>query len=177
VANETIRYLRRLQGALAPVTPGTVLLPEEDADLKARAVPGSTFEIALGVTNYQRVHAVAVPALDPLVSSSGTTWYPEADFSPEFSLVAPDESMKFLVRVSVPEALPGGTYVGALSLLGLRQQVFRLSVEVENANVSASTSRPIVRALNPGQPARKVEAKGRRVAKTKTRKLPKAKKP
>ena len=54
-------------------------------------------------------------------------------FAPEFSLVAPDENIRFLVRVAVPSALPVGTYTGALSLRGLRQQAFRLSVEVDGA--------------------------------------------
>jgi hypothetical protein len=93
------------------------------------------------VKNYQRVHAMAAPALDPMVSSSGITWYPEADFSPEFSLVAPDESIKFVVRVSVPAALPSGTYTGALSLRGLRQQVFRISVDINDSKAADRQSR------------------------------------
>jgi len=139
--DETFRYLRRLQGAVAPVTPGTVLLPERGTDLNATTEPGGEFEIALEVQNQQRVHAVAAPALDPLVSSTGTTWYPEAIFTPSFALVAPDESLKVLVRISVPALLPAGTYVGALSLRGFRKNAFRLSVEVRSTNAAASSPR------------------------------------
>jgi hypothetical protein len=136
LADETLRYLRRLQGAAAPVTPGTVLVPEDGSELTARAKSGGSFEITLDVKNYQRVHAMAAPALDPMVSSSGITWYPEAEFSPEFSLVAPDESIKFVVRVNVPVVLPSGTYIGALSLRGLRQQIFRISVDVSGSKAA-----------------------------------------
>jgi hypothetical protein len=141
LADETLRYLRRLQGAAAPVTPGTVLVPEDGSELKANAKSGGSFEIALDVKNYQRVHAMAAPALDPMVSSSGITWYPEAEFSPEFSLVAPDESIKFVVRVNVPAVLPSGTYIGALSLRGLRQQIFRISVDVGGSKAEDRQSR------------------------------------
>jgi hypothetical protein len=144
LTDETFRYLRRLQGAVAPVTPGTVLLPEESTDLKALATPGGVFEITLEVKNDQRVHAAVVPALDPVVSVNGATWYPDVQFSPEFSLVAPEETLKFLIRVSVPPALPEGTYVGALSLRGLRQQAFRLSVDIHRAG-----AKPSERRLNP----------------------------
>jgi len=136
LADETLRYLRRLQGAAAPVTPGTVLVPEDGSELTARTKSGGSFEITLDVKNYQRVHAMAAPALDPMVSSSGITWYPEAEFSPEFSLVAPDESIKFVLRVNVPAILPSGTYIGALSLRGLRQQIFRISVDVSGSKAA-----------------------------------------
>jgi hypothetical protein len=130
LADETLRYLRRLQGAAAPVTPGTVLVPETSTELRAEAIPGGSFEVALEVENLQRVHSIAAPVLDPMVASSGTTWYPEADFSPAFALVAPDSVTKFAAKVSVPSSLPPGTYTGALSLRGLRQQVFRLTVAI-----------------------------------------------
>jgi hypothetical protein len=149
LADETLRYLRRLQGAAAPVTPGTVLLPEAGTELHAETVSGGSFEVTLEVENLQRVHSIAAPVLDPLVSASGTTWYPEADFTPSFSLVAPDERIKFLVCVSVPQVLPPGTYVGALSLRGLRQMAFLLTVVV-NPPHSGSTK------VNAGtQPSRK----------------------
>lgn len=138
LTDETFRYLRRLQGAVAPVTPGTVLLPEDGPDLKAVATPGGAFEITLEVTNVQRVHAAGVPALDPLVSADGATWYPDVQFSPEFSLVAPEETVKFVIRVAVPQAVPDGTYIGVLSLRGLRQQTYRLSVEVHKPGARPS---------------------------------------
>lgn len=141
LTDETLRYLRRLQGALAPITPGTVLLPENGSNLDARASPGGSFELTVDIHNYQRVHSVAAPSLDPLVSASGTTWYPAADFTPEFSLVPPDESVKFVVRVSVPETLPSATYVGALTFRGFRQSAFRISVNVANAKTAAPSKK------------------------------------
>jgi hypothetical protein len=155
LADETLRYLRRIQGATAPVTPGTVLLPETGTDLSAQAEPGGKFEITLEVKNYQRVHAVAAPALDPFFSPSGTTWYPEADFSPAFSLIAPDEAIKLVVRVSVPAALPAGTYIGALSLRGLGQPVFRLSVRVDDHREAARDS---ATKRGPAQPPKQARA-------------------
>jgi hypothetical protein len=139
--DETFRYLRQLQGVAAPVTPGTVLLPERGTELKATTEPGADFEVALEVRNQQRVHAVAAPTLDPLVSSSGTTWYPEASFTPGFALLAPDESLTVVVRVSVPSLVPADTYVGALSLRGFRQTAFRLIVEVKSATAPARSRR------------------------------------
>ena len=139
LADETLRYLRRLQGAAAPVTPGTVLLPETSTELRANAVPGESFEVTLEVENLQRVHSIAAPVLDPLVSASGTTWYPEADFSPSFSLVAPESVIKFVVSISVPLSLPLGTYIGALSLRGLRNMVFRLTVVVDTPAAKGGT--------------------------------------
>jgi hypothetical protein len=159
LADETLRYLRRLQGAVAPVTPGTVLVPEDGTDLKANARPGGSFEITLEVKNYQRVHAMAAPALDPMVSASGTTWYPVAEFAPEFSLVAPDENIKFLVRVSVPSALPVGTYTGALSLRGLRQQAFRLSVVVDGGKAATKSSSEKARSTPTKPPAARTKAR------------------
>jgi hypothetical protein len=141
LTDETFRYLRRLQGAVAPVTPGTVLLPEEGTDLRAVAAPGGTFEITLEVKNDQRVHAASVPALDPLVSATGVTWYPDVRFSPEFSLVAPEATIQFLISVSVPQGLPEATYVGVLSLRGLRQHTFRLSVEIHKPGAKAAAPR------------------------------------
>jgi hypothetical protein len=177
LTNETFRYLRRLQGAVAPVTPGTVVLPEERFDLNARAVPGGTFEITLEVKNYQRVHAVASPGIDPLVSSSGTTWYPEVDFLPEFSLIGPDQTVEFQVRVSVPPNLPTGNYMGVLSLRGLRQQVFRFSVEVSSGKVESRTSRPAASTRSAAPPAKRAKAgrASQRTAKTKAARLRKAK--
>jgi len=151
LADETLRYLRRLQGAAAPVTPGTVLLPETGTELRGEAVPGGSFEVTLEVENLQRVHSIAAPVLDPMVASSGTTWYPEADFSPAFSLVAPDSMIKFVIKVSVPPSLPPGTYTGALSLRGLQQMAFRLTVVVSEPHAAVSQSdKPEKRARSSG---------------------------
>jgi hypothetical protein len=119
-----------------------VLLPESGTELRAKAVPGSSFEVALEVENCQRVHSVAAPVLDPLISSTGTTWYPEADFSPTFALIAPDNTIKFVARVSVPASLPAGTYIGALALRGIRQRAFLLTVSVSSNDTPTAASEP-----------------------------------
>lgn len=152
--DETMRYLRQLQGAAAPVTPGTVLLPERGTELKATTEPGAEFDVTLDVENHQRVHAVAAPALDPLVSSSGTTWYPEATFAPGFALLAPDEKLKIVVHVSTPSVLPVGSYVGALSLRGFRHTAFRLVVEV-----TAKATSPVQSSRRASKARRRKKAK------------------
>lgn len=162
LADETLRYLRRLQGVSAPVTPGTVLLPETGMELHAKAVAGNSFEITLEVENCQRVHSVAAPVLDPLISSNGTAWYPEADFSPTFALIAPNNIIQFVVRVSVPASLPEGTYVGALALRGLRQRAFLLTVTVRG-NPSSTTD------LAPRPAAEGITASAKKRASSRTR--------
>jgi hypothetical protein len=173
LADETLRYLRRLQGVWAPVTPGTVLLPESGTELRAEAVPGSSFEVALEVENCQRVYSVAAPVLDPLISSTGTTWYPEADFSPTFALIAPDNTIKFVARVSVPALLPAGTYIGALALRGLRQRAFLLTVSVGSDDTPTTASAPATPTENTTVESKKhapSRAKGKRVKTIKPKK-------
>ena len=57
LGEETIRYLRRLQGALGPASPGTIVLAEK-TPLAAEGVPGGRTELRLELENLQRVHCV-----------------------------------------------------------------------------------------------------------------------
>ncbi len=121
LADETLRYLRRLQGALGPATPGTVVVPDPSLELKGAGLPGAALELTLEVENRQRVHCVVTPMLSPLVGEGGTTWFPEADVTPPSLLVAPGEAGSLLFRVKIPAELPLGTYRGTLLLHGFRE--------------------------------------------------------
>lgn len=121
LADETLRYLRRLQGALGPAAPGTVVVPDPEQELTATGLPGAVLELTLEVENRQRVHCVVTPMLSPLVGDGGATWFPEADLTPPSLLVAPGEVASLLLRVRIPAALPLGSYRGSLLLHGFRE--------------------------------------------------------
>jgi hypothetical protein len=118
LAEETLRYLRGLQTALGPASPGTVLTPEPGRTLQARGRPGGTVEVRLEVRNEQAAHCVVTPAPSPLVASTGVTWFPQAELRPPYLLVAPDDAQELVVTLQVPEDLAPGLYRGALVLHG-----------------------------------------------------------
>jgi hypothetical protein len=126
LAEETLRYLRRMQGLFEPHAPGTVIQPDQPEALLASAAPGGSATWTLEAENRQRVHTVVSPALTPLVSADGTTWVPDADVAPVVGLLAPDET--------VPEHLPAGDYRGLLVLRGLRSGGVPVSVDVKAAS-------------------------------------------
>jgi hypothetical protein len=130
LAEEALRYLRRLQGAGTPATPGTVLVPDGADELKASGVPGSELSLGVDVENRQRVHCLVTPALTPLVEADGTTWFPAAEPSPASALVAPGEVKTLAVALQIPARLPAGTYRGALFLQGFRDGGIAVSVSV-----------------------------------------------
>src|SRR5258708_7940451 len=78
LTEETLRYLRRVQAAAIPSTPGTVLIPHADVELTASGAPGTTLQVQFEVENRQRMHCVLTPMLSPLVHVSGATWLPSA---------------------------------------------------------------------------------------------------
>ena len=121
LAEETLGYLRRLQGATAPAAPGTVLVPDPQATLEARGQPGGSVTLELELENRQRVHCMVRPLLGELVSSTGVTWQPDAEAHPPSRLVAPLELAEVEIRVALPAELPPETYRGALVLLGFRK--------------------------------------------------------
>lgn len=49
LAEETLRYLRRLQGAVGPSVPGTVVLADATLQLNATGSPGQSVELRLEV--------------------------------------------------------------------------------------------------------------------------------
>lgn len=118
LTDETLRYLRRLQGVLEPHAPGTVVQPEGDATLSGSVQPGETLTLSVDVENRQRVHTVVTPLLTPLVADSGTTWFPVSTAKPAYGFVAPDETLPLTVSVSTPTDVPPGRYRGLLVLRG-----------------------------------------------------------
>ncbi|HEY7422147.1 MAG TPA: hypothetical protein VH541_09050 [Gaiellaceae bacterium] len=130
LAEETLQYLRRLQGAAAPATPGTVLLPDEEAVLRGSGSRGSVVELSLEIENRQRVHCLVSPMLGPLVNADGVTWFPEVEAVPSTSLVPPGEARQQRVRVVVPMEIPFATYRGALLLQGFGDGAVPVAVEV-----------------------------------------------
>lgn len=130
LADETLRYLRRLQGAAAPASPGTVVIPDAGSELKSSGSAGASAELKLEIQNLQRVHCTANPMLSPLVSASGTTWFAESESTPVSLLVAPGATAQMQIRVPIPAQLPGGVYRGCLMLHGFRDGALPVVIEV-----------------------------------------------
>jgi hypothetical protein len=133
LAEETIRYLRRLQGAGMPAAPGTVLRREDGAELAGEGAPGGTAALELEVENRQRVHCMVTPMLEPLVEASGVTWFPAVEPAPGSILVPPGEVRRVELPVQLPAELPAGTYRGALVLQGFREGAVPVAVTVREA--------------------------------------------
>lgn len=130
LGEETIRYLRRLQGALGPAAPGTVVLAEAGRELNAVGSPGGTSELSVQLENLQRVHCVVAPQLTPLVGEDGTTWFPAADPGGTFRILTPGATDSLVLRLDVPAQLPPGTYRGAVMLVGFRDGAIPVAVKV-----------------------------------------------
>ena len=129
LAEETLTYLRRLQGAAAPAAPGTVVVPDHAVRLTASAAPGDAVTLALEIENRQRVHTVVTPMLGPLVSAEGVTWFPAAEPASPSTLVAPGATKALSLSVTLPETIPAGIYRGALVLQGFGDGGVAVAVE------------------------------------------------
>ena len=127
LAEETLRYLRRVQASGFPTTPSTVVR----ADRERPAVhgnAGSSVTLVERIENRQRVHAIVTAMLTPLVSGSGTTWFPQSD--PTTLIVPPGERSTLELSIDIPPELPPGTYRGALSFTGLEHGALPVAVQV-----------------------------------------------
>ncbi len=161
LAEETLRYLRRLQGAVGPSVPGTVVLADATLQLNATGSPGQSVELRLEVENRQRVHCVVTPALSPLLDDAGTTWFPAAESSPPALLLAPGEVSSIAVQVELPNELPHRTYRGALLLQGFRHGGVPVAIAVTEKTVpdtavAAPSRRPLsARARTTGRASRR----------------------
>src|SRR3954451_9934353 len=91
MVDETLKYLRPVQGMFEPHSPGTVLRPDALAVLAVSAPVGGRTSVQLDVENRQRVHTALAAVLTPLVGDDGTTWFVDADARPAFRLLAPAE--------------------------------------------------------------------------------------
>ncbi len=130
LAEETTRYLRRLQGVFEPRAPGTVVRPGSEALVSAPSAAGETVKLNVEVENRQRVHTMVTPSVTPLVEPNGTTFFPAAEFSPPSQLLAPDEVAILMLRLHLPADLTPGTYRGLLILQGFRDSGVPLVVQV-----------------------------------------------
>lgn len=142
LAEEALKYLRRLQGAAMPAAPGTVMAPDGAAGLRTSGRAGESVELRLEVENRQRVHCSLAPTLTPLVEASGVTWFPAAEPSPVVALIAPGEVAPLVIGLPLPPELPAGTYNGALMLQGFRDGAVAVSVDVTGAGGGANGSTP-----------------------------------
>jgi len=150
LAEETMRYLRRLQGAAAPVAPGTVLMPNGAAELRVSGGSGAAVELKLEVENRQRVHSIVTPMLSTLVNASGVTWFPAAEPTPASVLLAPGEVATVSLKLPVPDGLPPGAYRGALLLLGFLEGAINVEVTVaRRAGGRGRASQATVKAAPP----------------------------
>jgi hypothetical protein len=140
LAEETLRYLRRLQGAVVPSAPGTVVVPAAESALEASGAPGASAAISLEIENLQRVHCLVTPQLTPLVGSSGVTWFPAVESATASKLVAPSAVQEIRLDLAIPAELPAGDYRGALVLQGFRQSALSVVVHV-GADTKASARR------------------------------------
>jgi len=134
MVDETLRYLRRVQGMFEPHSPGTVLRPDAPATLAVSAAAGGRASVTLDVENRQRVHTALAVVLTPLVADDGTTWFVDADTKPAFRLLAPAEQAPVTVRLRVPTDVPPGTYRGLVTLRGLHPAGVPLEVTVREAS-------------------------------------------
>ncbi len=141
LADETLRYLRRVQGTLAPAAPGTVVMPDGDGALRAAGKPGERVTLRLEAENRQRVHCLLTPMLTPLVARTGTTWFPAGDPSPASTLLAPGEVGTVTLELAVPAALPPDVYRGALVLQGFRENGVTVTLEVTGPLPAPTTAR------------------------------------
>jgi hypothetical protein len=130
MVDETLRYLRRVQGMFEPHSPGTVLRPDTPDTLAVTVPLGGRASVQLDVENRQRVHTALAAVLTPLVGDDGTTWFVDADARPAFRLLAPAEQARVTVRLRVPEDVPPGLYRGLVTLRGLHPAGVPLEVTV-----------------------------------------------
>jgi hypothetical protein len=138
LTEETLKYLRRLQAASAPATPGTLLMPKGDLLLEASGAPGQSLELPLEVENRQRVHCVVTPMLSPFVHASGTTWFPSG-MQQASLLLAPEQVETVKINLTLPANIPAGVFRGALLLQGFRESAIPVAINVEPEEAASRT--------------------------------------
>ena len=141
LTEETIRYLRRLQGMAAPAAPGTVVLPGETSVVEAAGQPGGSANIELEVENRQRVHTVVSASLTAMVAASGVTWFPQGEVEPALLIVAPAETRLLTISVPIPTEIPEDTYRGAVLMPGFTESGVPIAVAVETPKAERQATR------------------------------------
>lgn len=133
LADETLRYLRRLSALSGPWVPGTVVAAQDDHALDVSGSPGSPVRLELEVENRQDVHCLVTPVLTAMIDRAGTTWYPAVDARPPTSLLAPGDCTRWEISVDLPPELPAGDYHGALLLHGFTDGGIATTIQVVDA--------------------------------------------
>ena len=170
LAEETLRYLRRLQGAVVPAAPGTVVMPAAGGELKAAGEPGGRVELSVEIENLQRVHCMVTPQLTPLVSTAGVTWFPAAELTTASRLVAPGGVERIVIPLPIPAELPPGDYRGALLLQGFRQNTLAVAVTVAGAMPDPEPATAAMAAASSKAASKKTASKKTASKKTATKK-------
>lgn len=129
LTEETLSYLRRIQGTLSPKVPGTVVEPGEVETLEARGRPGGTARLKVEIENTQPSHTVATPQLTPLTTQTGRMWF--AGMEAASTLVGPGEVKTLKLSIPVPDEVKPGVYRGGLMLIGFRQGAVPLTVRIQ----------------------------------------------
>jgi hypothetical protein len=137
LAEETLRYLRRLQGTIGPSVPGTFVIPADGLEIVASGEPGGSVVLELEIENLQRVHCVITPQLTAFVAANGTTWFPTIDEGFGSRLVPPGAVERIAIALSVPEALPPATYRAALLLPAFREGAVAVKVIIGGGDKTA----------------------------------------
>jgi hypothetical protein len=148
LTEETLNYLRKLQGVLGPAAPGTVLVPGPDDALAESACPGDHVQLKLEVTNDQPVHCVATPALTVLVSASGVTWFPAAQTQPAYLLIPPGRTEAAAIELAVPAQLPPGVYRGVMLLHGSPHEL-PVAITIEDVPPEPAAAKVALRRAKP----------------------------
>jgi hypothetical protein len=133
LADETLRYLRRLQGAVGPSSPGTIVLPADELEIAASATPGRPVTLALEIENLQRAHCVVTPQITPFLAANGTVWIPTIAEGGGSHLIPPGRAQNLPLSLAVPPELPAGIYRAALLLQGFRDGAIAVKVTVGDA--------------------------------------------
>ncbi len=142
LAEETLNYLRQLQGMVGPVVPGTLVVPKTEHAVSVSACPGERAVLQFEASNRQRVHCLITPMLSPLVDASGTTWFAEAKISPSFKLLPADGRCLFTIELVVPKDISTGNYQGACLLYGYKDGAIPVHVAIRTAaKRSANTAK------------------------------------
>lgn len=161
LAEETLRYFRRIQGASVPAVPGTVMAPDGAIELRGSNAAGAAIDLEIEIENLQRVHCMAAPMLSPLVNQAGTTWFPACEYSLP-ALVAPGEVAVVKLQFPIPASLPGGVYRGALLLQGFRQGAVPVAITVTSTAPESAESAAGGAQAPSGQRAKKKSVSKRR---------------
>jgi hypothetical protein len=168
LAEETLRYLRRLQGTLGPTAPGTIVVAAEGQALHGAAPAGARATLRLEVENLQRVHCMLTPQLTPLVGRTGTTWFPALEPAAPSLLLAPGAVRAIELTVPLPAELPADLYAGALVLQGFRNGALPVVIEVADGGRAAHGPARGARAKEAGRKGTATRTSATKATATKT---------